>query len=153
MLISIPGDAERSANLVTLKTRGVPDRLYELKANSALHSGPYAMLVRQSAFCIAEMGNHDYLRMPEIIEDICNGYEKQFGKSILAEVSEALTPCIVKFEIRDDSARGFLEPALQYCWCKANDQRLNTGANACFDGQGKAVPSECIKKIEFSPVG
>jgi hypothetical protein len=152
MLISIPGDTERSANLATLKKRGVPDRLYVLKADSALHSGPYAMLVRESAFCSTEMGNHDYLRMPEIIEDICNGYEKQFGKSILAEVGDVLTPCIVKFEVRDASARMLLEPALQYCWCKANGQHLHIGANTCFDGRGEAIPAECIKKIEFLPI-
>lgn len=152
MLISIPGNAERSANLATLKTTGVPDDLYQLKADSALHSGPYAMLVKESAFFSSEMGNHDYLRMPEIIEDICNGYKKQFGESILAEVSEALTPCIVKFEMRDDSARSLLEPALQYCWCKANRQPLHIGANMCFDGQGNSVPSECIKEIQFSPI-
>jgi hypothetical protein len=98
------------------------------------------------------MANHDYWRVPEIIEDICNGYDKQFGKSISADVGKALTPCVVKFEVRDDSARSLLEPALKYCWCKANDQPLHIGANTCFVGQGKAVPNECIKKIEFSPV-
>ena len=152
MLISLPGNLERSANLANLRAAGVPDHLYQLKANSPIHSGPYAMLVRESAFCSNEMHNHDYLRVPEIIEDICNGYMKQFGKSILSEVSEALTPCVIKFEMHDDSARSLLEPALTYSWCKANGQTLHIRTNTCFDGRGKTVPSESIKKIQFSPV-
>jgi hypothetical protein len=36
LLISISGDAERSANLTTLKAARVPDRLYQLKAGSEL---------------------------------------------------------------------------------------------------------------------
>lgn len=34
--------------------------------------GPYAMLVREVAALSKEVGNHDYLDAPEIIEDICH---------------------------------------------------------------------------------
>jgi hypothetical protein len=151
-LISIPGDQQRSANLESLKRTGVQDRLYRQKTASAFHFGPYAMLVRESAFWSREMRNHDYLGVPEIIEDICNDYKQRFGTTIETEISTALKPCIVKFEVEDDSASSLVENALRYCWCKANGHGLDFGANNCFDGKGKAIPHENIRKIEFCPI-
>jgi hypothetical protein len=149
ILISIPGDKERSANLETLKKIGVPDHLYQLKTTSAFHYGPYAMLVRETAFQSKQMGNHDYLGFSEIIEDICNGYREQFGQTIHWQISDALKPCIVKFEVNNPSAPTLLEPAVRYCWCKANGESLDLGANTCFDGKGVLIPYQSIKYIEF----
>ncbi len=96
-LISEQIDVCKRGILGKLQKTGVPDRQYNLKAGVALHDGPYAMLVKESAFHPAVMGNHDYLLMPEIIEDICNGYKQCTGESIFDEVANSLKPCIVKF--------------------------------------------------------
>ncbi len=42
--------------------------LYHMKVNDRDHWGPYGVLVREVAFCPVEVGNHDYLDVPEIVE-------------------------------------------------------------------------------------
>jgi len=150
-IISIPNDPKARANLERLRIDGVPDYLYDLKTNNRLHSGPYAMLVRDSAFNAESMWNHDYLEFPEIIEDICNGYENRFGERIHEEICNDLRKCIVKFEIEeadgDDSI--VIEPAIRYCWYMAHDKGLRLDANICYDARGVTVPCSAIRKVEF----
>lgn len=108
------------------------------------------MLVKESAFRSAEMGNHDYLRMPEIVEDICNGYEHQTGECILEDVSSVLTPCIVKFEVESDRDDEHLNRVLlYYCWSKCRNEEMCDLSNTCFDGQGRVIPRSAILKVEF----
>ena len=47
------------------------------------HYGPYAMLVREIAFNSQVVGNHDYLKIPEIIEDMCMDVQKVYGVDAL----------------------------------------------------------------------
>lgn len=148
-IISIPSDPDRRTNLKQLRESGVPDYQYEMKTGNRLHSGPFAMLVRESAFNARSMCNHDYLALPEIIEDICNGYLKQFGTSIHDEVSAALRPCIVKFEVADEETAHLIRPVLRYCFHKERGQELSFGTNTCYDGEGKPIPRSAIHKIEF----
>jgi len=82
MLISIPKAETKRRRLEELRTNGVPNYHYNLKAPHTLHHGPFAMLVRESAFNASEIGNHDYLKLPEIIEDVCWGYQEKFKESI-----------------------------------------------------------------------
>jgi hypothetical protein len=70
--------------------------------------------------------------MPEIIEDICQGYEERFGVNIQSEISGALKPCVVKFVCDPGSEeRHRLEPSIGYCWCKINNENL-INANTCL---------------------
>lgn len=71
------------------------------------------MLVRESAFNASEMRNHDYLKLPEIIEDVCWGYQERFKESIQDEIMEALRPCIVKFEDRSGTRTDVIGPVLR----------------------------------------
>lgn len=97
-----------------------------------------------------EMGNHDYLEFLEIVEDICNGYERQYGESIHKEISSALRKCIVKFEITPDRAGAALTaPTLLYCWSKVRNEELSTYTNTCYDGSGTVIPRSAIRGIEF----
>jgi len=149
-VLSAADRPRKRAILERLRDMGVPDRQYNLKAGVALHDGPYAMLVRESAFHSAAIGNHDYLTMPEIIEDICNGYERHTGERILDEIASALKPCIVKFEHPDsDHDQHLANVLLYYCWSKCRDEELCYLANTCFDAKGKAIPRLAIRRIEF----
>lgn len=148
-IVSIPDNPRTKANLRQLQKSGVPDYHYSLKTGNRLHSGPYAMLVRESAFSARSMLNHDYLAFPEIIEDICNGYQKKFGERLHEEVSAALRPCIVKFEVSEEGRKDLIEPALNYCWHKEHGEDLSFGTNTCYDGSGKLIPRSAIRKIEF----
>ena len=147
-IISIPTDPDTRTNLRQLRESGVGSH-YELKTGSRLHSGPYAMLVRESAFSAHSVGNHDYLALPEIIEDICNGYLKKFGTTIHDEVCAALLPCIVKFEVADEETTRLICPVLNYCLHKERGQELSTETNTCYDGEGKLIPRSAIRNIEF----
>jgi hypothetical protein len=149
MLVSIPKDKGRRLRLEELKTNGVPNFQYNFKTPHKLHHGPYAMLVRESAFNASEIGNHDYLKLPEIIEDICLGYEEKFKESIEEEIKTALRPCIVKFEDRSGTRIDVIGPVLQYCYCKGRNEELHIHANTSFDGEGEAVPFEAIEKTEY----
>jgi len=140
----------KKANLDKLRQVGVPNFQYGLKtSNPACFAGPYAMLVRESAFCSHEMGNHDYLTMPEIVEDICNGYEKQFNVSISEEIAAGLRKCIVKFEVTAERGEEHAAEVLSYCWCKYHNQDLHHDANMCHDNGGIPIPYSAIRKIEF----
>jgi hypothetical protein len=70
-------------NLMLMKNLGVDDFQYNHKVGVDSLAGPYAMLVKDVAFNSESTCNHDYLRIPEIMEDICNGYQKKFNVSII----------------------------------------------------------------------
>jgi hypothetical protein len=147
ILVSIPKDERKRRRLEELRTNGVPNYQYQLKVPHALHHGPYAMLVRESAFNASDIGNHDYLKLPEIIEDVCWGYQERFKEGIEAEIKAALRPCIVKF--KDWPRFDVVDVVLHYCLCKAQNAELHNHANACFDGQGEVVPFESIQRIDY----
>jgi hypothetical protein len=142
-------DSRKRARLRELKESGVPDYQFNSKTRNKLHHGPYAMLVRDSAFRASEMGNHDYLALPEIIEDICNGYELKYKERIHGEVARALRRCIVTFEVSERDSAYLLKPSLYYCWCIAHNEELSLYANTCYDANGVTVPRSAIQSIEF----
>jgi hypothetical protein len=140
----------KKANLDKLRAFGVPNDLYILKtANPTCFAGPNSMLVKESAFHSEAMANHDYLAMPEIVEDICNGYKKQFGESIHEEIATGLRKCIVKFKVPAERDEEHAAEVLSYCWCKYHNEDLHHGANMCHDNDGKTIPYSAIRKIEF----
>lgn len=139
------------ANLKTLRKEGVPNFQYELKVGKPYLAGPFGMLVRESAFRAREMGNHDYLRIPEIMEDICDGYSERFGDPILAALQAALVPCIVKFRSTRTSPT-YLSSAARYLYDIEQGESLTMWSNHVFDGQNKAVPFEDILGVEFVSV-
>ncbi len=125
-----------------------PARLYHMKVNNPSLWGPYAVLIRDVAFKSAEVGNHDYLRTPEIVEDICMCFSHRFGFDLLGEFIENTRPCIVKFT--DDKARSdCLTTALYHLYAVYHKHELSLYNNTCFDGKGLPIPKEHILKIEF----
>lgn len=136
-------------NIITLRARDALDFQYHLKTKYLIHSGPYAMLVREAAFNANALRNHDYLEIPEILEDICNGYRKVFGDSIYPTIVGALKKCIVKFESSKVVGAHLIAPALVYCWCKSKNVDLSSDANTCFDSGGEVIPKEAIISVEF----
>lgn len=152
-VIAAQDDAGTKAKLQKMREKGVRDRQYNLKTPATFFHGPYAMLVRVVSFHSGTIGNHDYLGIPEIVEDICNGYEAATGESILRRVQNFLKPCIVKFEERDGADRPddphLRRVLLYYCWSKCRSEDLCYLANTCFDAGGQVIPRSAIRKIEF----
>ena len=71
--------------------------LYGMKVHGKMHWGPYALLSRDHAFKPGEIGNHDYLGAPEIVEDICLCFSEKFEFDLLGAFMKKTKPCVVKF--------------------------------------------------------
>ena len=139
---------EYEPGLLKMRKTRVPGFHYELKVGNPIHGGPYATLVRDVAIRSREMGNHDYLWLPEIMEDICNGYQEAYGTSIHSALNKALMPVIVKFWSAKQTRIGCVEAALYYLYLTAHDRRLSVNANTCFDGENQTILPEQIISVE-----
>lgn len=150
MLIDIAPSVVVKENLRNLREKGVPDFHYGLKVPNGVHWGPYGYLVREVADHARALSQHDYLAMPEIVEDICNGYEKQFGASVIEHFRRELKPCAVKF-VMPAGSRGFdtLKVALSYLYSGTKLEELGASCVTCFDGEGVSVPAERILSVAF----
>jgi len=140
------------ANLLTMKNNGVQDDLYNLKVPDSFHWGPYAILVQDVAYYANQLGQHDYLAMPEIIEDICNGYEKQFGTSIYQLYEEHLIPKSIKFKSSKYLDVGCIEAAIYHAYTTVKNKPVSGGSISCFDAKGKNIPAtDIVSVIEICP--
>lgn len=151
LIYLVDSDVEKD-RLNYMRLHGVPDFQYGFKTGDSLHWGPFAMLVRKVAFNAAQVVYHDYLEVPEIIEDICNGYERKYGESIYSKVISGLKKCIVKFYSDKKTANYLLGNALLYCWVEVKNEEFISFANTCFDGNASLIKPENIVAIEFLPV-
>ena len=119
------------------------------KVKDPLHWGPYAILVREVADNAKAIGQHDYLAMPEIIEDLCEDVRLASGLDLLAVFEERWRPAMVKFTAPAGDAADFaLAIALCYLRECALKDRPGFGAVWCFDGHGQAVPAGSILSVE-----
>lgn len=148
-ILGIFEDSEHYGSLIELREGGVPNFHYQTKTKDTRSWGPHAVLVRDVAFCAKAPWTHDYLRLPEIIEDICNGYMDRFGISIHDDVVNSLRPCIVKFKSNYKIRDGFIAAALFYLYLCTHDKGLWDEANDCFDAENQTIPPEDILNIEF----
>ncbi len=132
--------------------RGEPGhsaRLYRDKTGDVMHHGPWAVLVRDDLLRAGELGNHDYLRVPEIVEDIAISAGELFGVPLLEAYETAARPCIVVFDMRDERWETSVQSA---CWYVR--ERLdggfshNTTSGGGFCGHGRAVPASAIVDVE-----
>lgn len=147
-LIELAPDPQVKRNLLDLKNSGVNNSLYNLKSPDKFHWGPYAILIREVAFHAHSLHQHDYLAMPEIIEDICNGYESAYGMSIIDIYKSALLPCIVKFRSDCSYPKDCIKAALCYVRTYVRGERPDGGAVICFDGKGRQIPVSSIMSVE-----
>ncbi len=149
MILSIFRQSEHCTRLQTMRIEGVYNNHYQTKTRDPFHWGPFAMLVKEVAFVPNRLANHNYLWLPEIVEDICNGYLEKYKVSIHEDVCDALVPCIVKFMVRGSSGIGNVAPAIYYVYKGIRGEPVSYYANTCFDAGGKVIPRSDILKIEY----
>jgi hypothetical protein len=147
MLDDILAGTHHQAQIRQLRQARVPNSHFNLKVPDRAHWGPYAMLVREIAFCADSVSHHDYLKLPEIVEDICNGYAQRFGEDIQSTGEQALAPTIVKFWMSEPEHTYGLSSAICYAYASRNKEEPRGSANTCFDGNGQRVPAERIVSI------
>jgi hypothetical protein len=121
---------------------------YKNKIGKSLHWGPYAMLIRDVAFKSKEMGNHDYLNVPEIIEDICSPFDTIHNYNLLDKFIKNTKPCIIQFK-HSTSKSYYLGPILFYLYSIHHNRGLSIHSNMCFNGNGVKIPQKDILNVEY----
>lgn len=109
--VKIGADRLRSTDFATLRAEiergggGDGGRLYRLKTPALMHHGPFGEYVREHLLRSHELSSHDYLRTPELLEDIAHAARDVFGADLLGAYTAATKPCIVAFDMPlDDDA-------------------------------------------------
>ena len=101
--------------------------------------GPFAILVKDAAFHPNEMGNHDYLRVPEVIQDM--GLEEDFMQKSVS--------VIVKFWTEVDFPSDFyLKPILNYIYYTIHHMDFSLDCNTCFDARNRIIEPNRIMYVE-----
>lgn len=128
----------------------IADFHYCNKTQNQMHWGPYAILVKEVAFHSERLSQHDYLGMPEIIEDICNGFQETSGIELMPIFREKLKPAIVKFvDVNNDYEESYIATALSYVYSKIHEDVPCGNSVACFDGKNNPVLPQHISNVEF----
>jgi hypothetical protein len=122
--------------------------MYNLRIGKPIHAGPYAMLVKEVAWRSAEMGNHDYLNIPEIMQDICNGYHARHGENIHDELHRRLRATVIRFWSNAKQGVDCTESALYYLYCIVRGERLSICANTCLDGKNTVVSALQVESVK-----
>lgn len=149
-LIEAVDDVHVRAQLQSvLHSGGVVDHHYINKTQNSMHWGPYAILVKEVAFHAEKLGQHDYLGMPEIIEDICNGFQKISGINLMPEFSAKLKPAIIKFVHANNHDDSCIATALCYVYSRIQKGAPCANSVTCFDGENNPVPPQQILKVEI----
>jgi len=131
-----------------MKKQGVDHWLYNMKTKYKYLGGPYALLIYNKKFEGTGVKTK-YFEFPEIIEDICNGYQNSYNELIHTTVKNSLVSYIVKFKSRRRLDRRCISAALYYLYNICHNEELSIYSNTCFDGKGKLIPYEDIIKIEY----
>lgn len=148
MLLSLPYDDLTLANLKSMKTDNSLDFQYQFKTGDKNMWGPFGMLIKESIYYADEIGLHNYLDIPEIIEDICNSYEKKFGTSIIDVICKSLVPVTVKF-ISTQQSGNYIAYALCYAYNIVRELPPSSLSNFGFDGNGEGIPHSSIESVIY----
>ena len=123
---------------------------FRTKVKMPLHWGPYAVLVREVADFARVCGQHDYLAMPEIIDDLCEDVRLASGLELRSVFEEGWKPAMVEFVAPAGESAPF---ALAIAPCYLRECALNgrpgRGAVWCFDGRNRPVPPDHIIGVEW----
>lgn len=145
MVLSLAPDSKVRDRLIAWGSHSVPDRLYQLRTKNSEHWGPYGFLVKEVALHAEDLGQHDYLKMPELIEDICNAYQKEFGESIFRHYFTILTPKMVAFISDKGCSDNSIKAALGYAYTTVRGLPPDWLAVTCIDCRGIVIsPSQII---------
>ena len=101
--------------------------------------GPFAMLVKDIAFCPEATDHHDYLKVPELMEDM--------GLSSIYE--ENGTSIIIKFVSKPEfEPYHYLKHVLYYLYNSRHMTDLDMYCNTCFNAEGIPVLPNSFLYIE-----
>ena len=148
ILMDLAPERTIQEKLLAMKEKGVSDDLYALRTQNSIHWGPYGILVRDVAFVAEDLSQHDYLKIPELIEDICNAYQLDHDVSLHEHYSKALKPMMVKFKSGYRVDSGCVESALGYTYRYIRGHKPDDMSITGIDCEGIAVSPDQILAVE-----
>ncbi|ESM46347.1 hypothetical protein L400_02694 [Enterobacter hormaechei] len=148
MLADAAPSSQVRTRLSDWEKSGVPDRMFMERHGNSIHWGPYASLIREAQLNNEVTGHRNYTKMPELVEDVCNAYMKQYGSDIKAHYAAILKPKLIWFSAPPNDSRRCIEAALAYAYTTVRHQPPDSCANWGIDREGVAVPPENIIRIE-----
>ncbi len=148
MLLQLAPDCFVADKLFEMYKNEVPNRLYKLRTKNCSHWGPYAIMVRDVAFHATELGQHDYLRTSELVEDICNAYQASYGEALHSYYDQVLQPKLIKFQSSKRIDLHCINTALGYCYTYVRGIAPDEGAITVLDNEGSVITQEQIMLIE-----
>jgi hypothetical protein len=113
--------------------------------------GPNGVLVRDILVNPDTYHSSEFVRIPEIVEDICVAARGALHVDLEPRFESATTPCIVEFSTASSKVHQALTAA---CWyAEAALTGKTAGGDDAFwnfDGEGVAVPPEDIVFVDIS---
>jgi hypothetical protein len=101
------------------------------------------LLVRDN-HVVSRAGHHDYLAIPEIVEDIA----KCCNLDLASRFQAATTPCIVKFRTTHSDV-AVLHAVFWYIHGMLHDGAPGWLSNCGYDGGGRVVTPRDVVAVEF----
>jgi hypothetical protein len=126
---------------------------YRSKTTDWTQHGPFGEYIREHFLRPHEVTAHDYLRTPELVEDIAYVAADCFGVDLLARFSACATPCIVVFEMPVVDEESAVSAACWYVHAAANGEATTINARGGFHGDGVGVPAAAIRCVEVIDEG
>jgi hypothetical protein len=124
--------------------------IIKAKTNCSINQGPWGWLIRDFSFEIPE-GIHDYLKIPELVEDILSFKYRDKYDLLIHEFQKATTKCIVKFKSDREFHHQRLSKVINYLYHKEKKEDMDWRCNANFSNNGNIIKPEMILKIDYFP--
>lgn len=126
------------------KINGISNYQYNLKTTDTFSDGPYGILIKEVSLHAKRLSQHDYLAIPEIIEDILD-----YNETLLAHYRKILVPKIVKFKSTKYLDNACIKTTLFYLYRKVRNHKIDMNSILCFDGEGEVIVYEDIINVEI----
>ena len=118
------------------------------KLNSDYDQGPWGFLIKEFAFEKVN-GIHNYLNVPELVEDILRFRYPEKYDLILNEYQKTTTKCIVKFKSDRDFHPDNLKYVINYLYHKINNLEMSDKCNANISNFRKTIPNVNILEVNY----
>lgn len=116
-----------------------------LKFNNSFAWGPWGFLIKECAINKVDI-NHDYLRIPEIVEDYISSKWDKHKMELERLYFHSTKSIIVKFStnLNDPS---FIGNVLYYLYLSLKERPFSIYSNTCYSNNGVAISNQDIISI------
>jgi hypothetical protein len=111
-------------------------------------SGPYGFLVTDAVIRPNIYSSNDYLRAPEIAEEIGTRARRRLDMDLFGLYQRHTAPAVVKF-YNAEYTPNCLESALCYLYFLATGWEPVLGGSVAYNAKGRTIPPEQILSVEL----